>query len=179
MSGTSTSVLVSTIHSHYVLWDISLCYIFACLRTIYFNQFRRFDREKLHMLCDQSWTILSKQTEIPKNAEWRILWLAWSFTKIHPHGNFSVIPDENPMSCDVADLMINLRLYLSVDSSDKQHPRYWNLTLFAVLRRSNSALPWRCQYLFIEFACFGWSQAKPRHPNQVQCPIFMDIAVFL
>lgn len=94
---------------HAIYCGIFHCVIYACLQTVYFNQFRRFDREKLHMLFDQSWTILSKQTEIPKNAKWRILWLVWSFTKMQPPGNSRVISDENPMSCDVADLMFNLR----------------------------------------------------------------------
>lgn len=126
---------------------------------------------------DQFWP--SRQRFLKMRSEGSYDWFGLSPKYSQPPGNFSVIPDENPMSCDV--LMFNLGLYLNIDLSDKQHPKYWNLTLsssiFAVFRRSNSALPWTCQYLFIEFACFGWSQAKPRDPNQVQCPILMDIVV--
>lgn len=102
-------------------------------------------------------SILSKQTEIPKNAEWRILQLVWSFTKIQPPGNFSVTPDENLMSCGTHPLELSL------------------------------CSPWQEQFssplempIFIYWVClFGWSQAKPRDPNQVQCPILMDIGVLL
>lgn len=63
-------------------------------------------------------------------------------------------------------LIFNLRLHLNLHLSDKQHLRSLALlsSLFAVLGWRNSALPWICQYLFIEISCSGClvlSRTKP------------------
>lgn len=135
--------------------------LYICLSWNYIFQFRRFDREKLHTLCDQSWTILSKQPEIPKNAEWRILRMVWSSTSVLPPGNFSVISDENPMSCDVAYyLMFNLRLHTLIrqTASKVLEPHPLELSLCSPQKEQFSSpleMP-----IFIYWVCLFWVESS-------------------
>ena len=140
----------------YVLWDISLGCTYLSCKYIFQSIW---DREKLHKLHDQSWTVLSKQR----------------FLKMWSEGSWDCLglsPKHSPLAIEVLDLMrlswavmsqhviFNLRLHLNLRSSDKQHPRCWSLallsSLFAVLGGSSAALSWKCQYSFTEInKCFG------------------------
>lgn len=154
------SALVSTIHSHFMYCGIFHCVIHLCHVNICFNQIRQFDREKLHQLRGQLWAILSKQRFLKMQGEG-----SWDCFGLPPkYGLY------NLLAIKVLDLMriwwpvmlqhfsFNLGLHLNLNSSDKQHPGCWSLALlssrFAVLGGSDSALPWRCQYL-LKISCFG------------------------
>lgn len=105
--------------------------------------------------CEQFWASRQRFLKMQGKGSWDCLGLLPKYNLY----DFLAIKVLDLMRIWWAVMLQHFNFNLNLNSSDKQHPRCWSLTLlsshFAILGGRNSALPWRCQYLSIKIHCFG------------------------